>query len=61
MVLLAAEDDVPPPLAAAPVEGHLLFSRGHHAQILRSLLFPSCRGGKLNGSLLCGACLVGSG
>ncbi len=61
VVLFAEDDDVPPPLAAAPMEGSLLLSSGCHAQGLRSLLVPSCRDGRLNGGLLCGACLVGSG
>ena len=61
VVLFAAVDDVPPPLAAAPMEGRLLLSSGCHAQGLRTLLVPSCRGGRLYGGLLCEACLVGSG
>ena len=61
VVLFAAVDDVPPPLAAAPMEGCLLLSSGRHARGLRSLLVPSCRGGRLNGGLLCGARLEGSG
>jgi len=60
MVLFAPVDDVPPPSAAAPMEGLLLLSSGHHARGLRFLLVLSCRGSRLNGSLLCRACLVGS-
>jgi len=60
-VLFATVDDVPPPLAVAPLEGRLLLSSGRHARGLHYLLVPSYLVGRLNGGLLCGACLVGSG
>jgi hypothetical protein len=48
-----SDDDVPPPSAAAPMEGSSS-SKGCHAQRLLSLLVPSCHGGRINGGLLCG-------